>query len=233
MGGENGFGVGSVVGVGGSSPRGRGKPLVALAAGDAGGLIPAWAGKTLSAAPPGRGVTAHPRVGGENGLATLARSLSCGSSPRGRGKRRGWGSRCPRPRLIPAWAGKTDGVGLGWPGLAAHPRVGGENRARLIPSTTTWGSSPRGRGKPRVELYLGGNNRLIPAWAGKTPPRRPPLTSTWAHPRVGGENAVRTSVIIVNTGSSPRGRGKRSCRSVARRRDRLIPAWAGKTNVTM
>ena len=50
---------------------------------------------------------------------------------------------------------------------------------------------------------------LIPAWAGKTYflialPRR-----AWAHPRVGGENAVKPGTSANQGGSSPRGRGKR------------------------
>ena len=50
------------------------------------GLIPAWAGKTRNP-PDRRNVdTAHPRVGGENGVARLAYRMSTGSSPRGRGK---------------------------------------------------------------------------------------------------------------------------------------------------
>ena len=50
-----------------------------------------------------------------------------------------------------------------------------------------------------------------------------------AHPRVGGENLGLCPFLSQSRGSSPRGRGKppRKCR--ARRRTRLIPAWAGKT----
>ena len=50
----------------GSSPRGRGKRVLALGLRRAGGLIPAWAGKTHCAAPIVGGWRAHPRVGGEN-----------------------------------------------------------------------------------------------------------------------------------------------------------------------
>ncbi len=50
-----------------------------------------------------------------------------------------------------------------------------------------------------------------------------------AHPRVGGENPKSPSNRFLDPGSSPRGRGKQSCRCVPWVLSRLIPAWAGKT----
>ena len=70
---------------------------------------------------------AHPRVGGENPLASTWRRAPAGSSPRGRGKL------TPYPRtsailgLIPAWAGKTCNPPVPHCVAPAHPRVGGEN----------------------------------------------------------------------------------------------------------
>ena len=46
---------------------------------------------------------------------------------------------------------------------------------------------------------------------------------------MGGENVTRVVRVIRPTGSSPRGRGKHPRRPRCRPRDRLIPAWAGKT----
>ena len=131
----------------GSSPRGRGKPLVALSAGDTSGLIPAWAGKTSRrpASRPRSG--AHPRVGGENLGELTGLQRRDGSSPRGRGKLRAGRVEGHLERLIPAWAGKTflgDGGGDTAP---AHPRVGGENVAEAPKDGIRSGSSPRGRGK--------------------------------------------------------------------------------------
>ena len=111
---------------------------------------------------------AHPRVGGENLVASRFRHVHDGSSPRGRGKLVEDEHRRVALGLIPAWAGKTTtglASGLIW---AAHPRVGGENRAARARSRRTSGSSPRGRGKLiRVDTQLL-HVRLIPAWAGKT-----------------------------------------------------------------
>ena len=111
-------------------------------------LIPAWAGKTQSRNAWSLGITAHPRVGGENAavrdeLVTVA-----------------W--------LIPAWAGKTGGDGVVRLPIWAHPRVGGENAVAPPTRAGPPGSSPRGRGKPHHDFALGAGWRLIPAWAGKT-----------------------------------------------------------------
>ena len=50
-----------------------------------------------------------------------------------------------------------------------------------------------------------------------------------AHPRVGGENIKAAVSVVVEWGSSPRGRGKLIDRLSIGFMPRLIPAWAGKT----
>ena len=189
VGGENAEPKRDPLGVTGSSPRGRGKR-------DAGGqrvcrrgLIPAWAGKTWNSQLELSKRSAHPRVGGENCCASLSKEPPTGSSPRGRGKRDELSHGLVILGLIPAWAGKT-GVGSSVSaGLAAHPRVGGENRqatgARELPA----GSSPRGRGKLLRRDYRRVLHGLIPAWAGKTASPASSWTARRAHPRVGGENS--------------------------------------------
>ena len=111
----------------------------------------------------------------------------------------------------------------------AHPRAGGENSVVVSMFIVRSGSSPRGRGK---------------RWGGVAPAMRHA-----AHPRAGGENAAsrRSSSPTHGSsprgrgklqwslswtpepGSSPRGRGKRTPLDPRRRRGRLIPARAGKT----
>ena len=152
-----------------------------------------------------------------------------GSSPRGRGKlspHRRW--RACRG-LIPAWAGKTDSLGLIDRADPAHPRVGGENR-----SGSGWliigpGSSPRGRGKQSCRCVPWVLSRLIPAWAGKTASLPVSESNRAAHPRVGGENADQGLTSTLKNGSSPRGRGKPVSPTRNRVNRGLIPAWAGKT----
>ena len=95
------------------------------------GLIPAWAGKTLSSVAATRSTAAHPRVGGENDTPLEIALLMPGSSPRGRGKRGRRQGLDHGLGLIPAWAGKTgEGVDV-LSKTRAHPRVGGENSCPL------------------------------------------------------------------------------------------------------
>ena len=91
----------------GSSPRGRGKPAAGLTYIGARGLIPAWAGKTGRTRNRGRGLQAHPRVGGENLKDAGRLVIGGGSSPRGRGKPVNDERAEGHCGLIPAWAGKT------------------------------------------------------------------------------------------------------------------------------
>ena len=230
VGGENRSCPVGGVGPCGSSPRGRGKPGSRRNARSGHGLIPAWAGKTSIASFSMKATPAHPRVGGENSRPGRNDYYGHGSSPRGRGKlvaaiRDEWGD-----RLIPAWAGKTCighcAIDCHW----AHPRVGGENPHPLADARARVGSSPRGRGKRTCAGLAAASSGLIPAWAGKTMPVSVPRLLRTAHPRVGGENFCIEDVILNDTGSSPRGRGKRRVLPRRATRPGLIPAWAGKTS---
>ena len=59
-----------------------------------------------------------------------------------------------------------------------------------MPLMNPWmsGSSPRGRGKPLDAVDESLDERLIPAWAGKTATTMGESLDDAAHPRVGGEN---------------------------------------------
>ena len=232
VGGENSPPRNSRRGVGGSSPRGRGKLADQGLSLDGLGLIPAWAGKTspvCSSTPPPR---AHPRVGGENVEVVERIADRVGSSPRGRGKPYKSISDVSHPRLIPAWAGKTGRRSTRGVRRGAHPRVGGENIGLNAGWERLEGSSPRGRGKPSVSGDGHWFVRLIPAWAGKTQRLNRRATQPQAHPRVGGENARWDTYTWRGVGSSPRGRGKRPAPARRGQGDGLIPAWAGKTAFT-
>ena len=174
--------------IGGSSPRGWGKPKHRGSHQLRARLIPARAGKTMESEimpVPGRG-----------------------SSPHGRGKR------CITPLfisfigLIPAWAGKTHSRRGHRVLLPAHPRMGGENTTTRRRTGQTPGSSPRGRGKRTPRRYRTVRTGLIPARAGKTWPPDSSLVSATAHPRAGGENNMDATGALGVWGSSPRGRGK-------------------------
>ena len=102
-------------------------------------------------------------MGGENAEDRQAALKKMGSSPRGRGKRKGRGLFADVGGLIPAWAGKTGGRGGGDGEAQAHPRVGGENRRERLPAVVFDGSSPRRRGKRKPPPGAESRSRLIPA----------------------------------------------------------------------
>ena len=155
-----------------------------------------------------------------------------GSSPRVRGKHRRGHPRLRAHRLIPACAGKTPRCAGACCWGAAHPRVCGENSTTTARASRRRGSSPRVRGKPVDGGPLGGGCRLIPACAGKTAPSSSTPAATSAHPRVCGENWANAGKELPFEGSSPRVRGKQGIEDGHRRRVRLIPACAGKTDGT-
>ena len=70
---------------------------------------------------------------------------------------------------------------------------------------------------------------LIPACAGKTPYGKRLIAPRGAHPRVCGENSIRSERLDRQTGSSPRVRGKLTGEGFIQGLNRLIPACAGKT----
>ena len=193
------------------------------------GLIPARAGKTSTRYRPLGVGTAHPHAGGENKDGVIDRLSIGGSSPRGRGKLLADGRAGPCDRLIPARAGKTSAHSRMSRPSRAHPRSGGENMTKLTGFAAAPGSSPRGRGKPDVAVFLLEAVRLIPARAGKTESRGDLDACLGAHPRAGGENHIRRCSRSPAAGSSPRGRGKRTGNGIRQLVPGLIPARAGKT----
>ena len=131
-------------------------------------LIPAHAGKTGHDTPGSSRSSAHPRSRGENPSTLNNGENVNGSSPLTRGK--------PSPSITSQ------------AGSAAHPRSRGENKDTRSGLWESMGSSPLTRGKPLVFGDLLGNERLIPAHAGKTTWTTPCSRPTAAHPRSRGEN---------------------------------------------
>ena len=172
---------------------------------------------------------AHPRSRGENQVAGSLASGKRGSSPLTRGKPTPATSSCPRPRLIPAHAGKTSCSSPSRPSTRAHPRSRGENEHVNGDRAEVGGSSPLTRGKRRRNRIRGLDPGLIPAHAGKTDFRPRGLDRGRAHPRSRGENDRRPCTDIPDQGSSPLTRGKLAQGGERVLREGLIPAHAGKT----
>ena len=91
----------------GSSPRGRGTQARAHRLVTIGRFIPAWAGNTSLPSFHASQNSVHPRVGGEHVNLSGCKSISSGSSPRGRGTHDGQDRTTFHNRFIPAWAGNT------------------------------------------------------------------------------------------------------------------------------
>ena len=177
-------------------------------------------------------MSAHPRVCGENTDDIDLNVIDEGSSPRVRGKPHDEHERLWRERLIPACAGKTFLPFMCVVWARAHPRVCGENVGTIEVARLTGGSSPRVRGKRGVTVDDQLLERLIPACAGKTGCATPIPTGAGAHPRVCGENEDVFPAGFLLVGSSPRVRGKPRRLRTSRARGGLIPACAGKTQMT-
>ena len=131
--------------------------------------------------------------------------------------------------LIPAHAGKTVwsmvSVGMGW----AHPRSRGENAIQAFIGFFERGSSPLTRGKLVSRTQVGDVVGLIPAHAGKTHELSKQSHKRGAHPRSRGENQGVGRELGKVEGSSPLTRGKRVSERPIFEATGLIPAHAGKT----
>ena len=176
--------------IAGSSPLTRGKHLCPVSRPPLPGLIPAHAGKTLTSQPRSWARPAHPRSRGENDRVDRLAINHVGSSPLTRGKLVSLATLDPSRGLIPAHAGKTQGITARPHFGTAHPRSRGENDSRPNAFMTPFGSSPLTRGKLGVLVSCLIDPGLIPAHAGKTRPTRSTPTPWTAHPRSRGENGV-------------------------------------------
>ena len=115
-------------------------------------------------------------MGGEKCGRNAVRIGLLGSPPRGRGKGGLALLKAMRPRITPAWAGKSGKSAVKAVQLKDHPRVGGEKDLPHQVIVSVLGSPPRGRGKVSLGSAFGVLLRITPAWAGKRPRRGCALT---------------------------------------------------------
>ena len=233
----------------GSSPHTRGAPRQSIRGVERAGIIPAYAGSTISRRPCGPEDWDHPRIRGEHQLTTQATQAATGSSPHTRGAR----SRLPSGlwcvRIIPAYAGSTSAAGrrarpradhprirgehstrpTRSPGRTDHPRIRGEHMSVTSRRSCFWGSSPHTRGARACSLAVLLLYRIIPAYAGST--SMPNFTRLVPpdHPRIRGEHAGLDAGKYAGLGSSPHTRGAPGRGSPSSASWRIIPAYAGST----
>ena len=126
-GGEHLAGRDSQTAANGSSPHGRGTPMLRLLVNYDNRFIPARAGNTpavICQKPP---YSVHPRTGGEHTRHPSSNWYSSGSSPHGRGTRSYGPCAFQTSRFIPARAGNTARERNLSRIATVHPRTGGEH----------------------------------------------------------------------------------------------------------
>ena len=215
----------------GSSPRGRGTAGAKARRLNNRRFIPAWAGNRRRRMMQAIRFSVHPRVGGEQDPQVAILDCVASSSPRGRGTGSGVARGRWCPRFIPAWAGNRQRPRHAPIASSVHPRVGGEQVAKLVGTKRTPGSSPRGRGTGLPSSSAMSDRRFIPAWAGNSGSRTVTLPNFAVHPRVGGEQGPDPSGKVKVSGSSPRGRGTEPPSPLYTVSRRFIPAWAGNSRI--
>ena len=156
------------------------------------------------------------------------RSLG-GSSPHTRGAPVGVEVVGEWARIIPAYAGSTP-EGLRLVGRAQdHPRIRGEHASCCALMLFAVGSSPHTRGALEELRQPEGLRRIIPAYAGSTPPALLRYGLSQDHPRIRGEHSPSQTRSILRLGSSPHTRGARGPVDAEPRPSGIIPAYAGST----
>ena len=93
------------------------------------------------------------------------------------------------------------------------------------------GSPPRVRGKACRCPPLDTNQRITPAYAGKSCSSRRCCGCRWDHPRVCGEKFALPVNAILKPGSPPRMRGKAVHHKHRHSPGRITPACAGKSSI--
>ena len=152
-----------------------------------------------------------------------------GSSPHTRGAPRPLAPSLLGSRIIPAYAGSTGAGSVGVDSRRDHPRIRGEHRPRGFRSAPGSGSSPHTRGARDDFLGDALASRIIPAYAGSTEPPRGADVGAADHPRIRGEHLLWSTSSTGPGGSSPHTRGAPTDSEPDRRRQRIIPAYAGST----
>ena len=213
----------------GSSPHTRGAPAKNVDSLQLRRIIPAYAGSTVNTSRTRPGGPDHPRIRGEHGGRVLRHRRPLGSSPHTRGAHLEVAVDPIQLRIIPAYAGSTSTAGTTASRRSDHPRIRGEHQACEKINRKYGGSSPHTRGAPLLACADDRHIRIIPAYAGSTPPREVNTFIRLNHPRIRGEHTCRSSPLETPGGSSPHTRGAHA--GLSRRRDagRIIPAYAGST----
>ena len=131
--------------------------------------------------------------------------------------------------ITPAYAGKTFITFLESDFERDHPRIRGENLPEPLGFQRYSGSPPHTRGKLTDNKYVVAGLGITPAYAGKTVGWFVEMRKRGDHPRIRGENLTGKYKRVSIVGSPPHTRGKRQDLISLTSRNRITPAYAGKT----
>ena len=134
-----------------------------------------------------------------------------------------------RYRITPAYAGKSEDLGAGDIASEDHPRLRGEKAKSRFAQSGSPGSPPLTRGKVFAFVTTDEPARITPAYAGKSCRRSFPICIVEDHPRLRGEKLRVRACDRSAAGSPPLTRGKDSSTLCRCRRQRITPAYAGKS----
>ena len=214
---------------GGSPPPVRGKDHLHSRLAQAGGITPAYAGKSSARSRRRASSTDHPRLCGEKSKFGTCTFNVIGSPPPVRGKALRAEQQAGKGGITPACAGKRLPIRRAKRRRRDHPRLCGEKCAGLAHPGLQEGSPPPVRGKGRGRR--GGQRGLgiTPACAGKSLPLSHMRSVAEDHPRVCGEKLHRCRRSSRPEGSPPRVRGKGPPSPSPHNAHRITPACAGKS----
>ena len=134
-------------------------------------------------------------------------------------------------RITPAYAGKRAAFSGSDSDSWDHPRVCGEKSRWNSDQQAQRGSPPRMRGKDRPVSHRQLTAGITPAYAGKRVKAFASKISHQDHPRVCGEKACGRASPRGAKGSPPRMRGKVWTADPAEIKERITPAYAGKSGL--
>ena len=131
--------------------------------------------------------------------------------------------------ITPAYAGKSLISQAPDRSRQDHPRLCGEKYLVSYHTVGAAGSPPPMRGKVTEAETVTKEDRITPAYAGKSLTDPQPVFSNQDHPRLCGEKFVMRSRRLLCLGSPPPMRGKvvRAIPDILRKR--ITPAYAGKS----
>ena len=134
-----------------------------------------------------------------------------------------------RIRITPAYAGKSLISQAPDRSRQDHPRLCGEKYLVSYHTVGAAGSPPPMRGKVTEAETVTKEDRITPAYAGKSPAGFSQYRDHWDHPRLCGEKSDRSATCFFKSGSPPPMRGK--VRHAVKKVVVLgiTPAYAGKS----